>query len=74
MENNKTKIYVKLKNSLIVDIIRIFEGYEYLAAVSSYKMNRGIILLRCTPGTYNDVIEILNNLPFEVEILEDFCE
>lgn len=34
----------------------------------------GIILLRGTPDTYNDVLEIVENMPFSVEILESFNE
>lgn len=75
MQNKNTEIYVELKKSLIANVIRIFEGYEYLAVVSvisNHENDKGLILLRCTLGTYKDVVEILENLPFDAKILENF--
>jgi hypothetical protein len=74
MQNENTEIYVKLNKSLFANIIRIFEGYEYLSVVSTFDKAKGIILLRCTPGTYKDVLKILENLPFEAKILENFSQ
>lgn len=74
MQNKNTEIYIELKKKLIANVIRIFEGYEYLAVVSvisNHENNEGLILLRCTPGTHKDVIEILKNLPFHAKILEN---
>jgi hypothetical protein len=50
------------------------EGYEHLALVSTVKASDGIIKLLGTPDTVADVLLILDNLPFPVEILENFTE
>lgn len=67
-------IYAKVLKSQIADITRIMEGYEHLALVSTMNPNDGIIKLLGTPDTVADVLLILENLPFTVEILENFQE
>ena len=34
----------------------------------------GIVKFYATPDTFDDVIDILENMPFKVDILEEFCE
>lgn len=67
-------IYAKVQKAEIADVTRIMEGYEHLALVSTINASDGIIKLLGTPDTVADVLLILNNLPFAVEILENFRE
>jgi len=67
-------IYAKVEKSQIADVTRVMEGYEHLALVSTVNSNSGIIRLLGTPDTVEDVLLILKNLPFNVEILEKFQE
>ena len=46
------------------------EGYEHLALVTTEDPREGVVKLLGTPDTYNDVMEIIENMPFKVEILE----
>ena len=62
MLEDRSTIYAKVAPERIADVNWIMEGYEHLA------------LVRGTPDTYNDVLEIVENMPFSVEILESFNE
>ena len=74
MTNHGCIVYAKVKKAEIADVTRIMEGYEHLALVSTINASDGIIKLLGTPDTVADVLLILNNLPFTVEILENFQE
>ena len=74
MKNHSGIVYAKVKKAEIADVTRIMEGYEHLALVSTINASDGIIKLLGTPDTVADVLLILNNLPFTVEILENFQE
>ena len=67
-------LYLQVEPALITDVNRIFEGYEYLALVSTVDRAKGILKLRGTPDTMPEVLEIVNNLPVIVEVLENFQE
>lgn len=67
-------LYVELEPSKIIDINRIFEGYEYLALVTTVDRQRAVVKLRGTPDTMRDVREVVMHLPFSAKILEDFQE
>ena len=74
MINSSGIVYAKVQKAEIADVTRIMEGYEHLALVSTINASDGIIKLLGTPDTVADVLLILNNLPFAVEILENFWE
>ena len=74
MNYDRGIIYAKVLKSQIADITRIMEGHEHLALVSTINASDCIIKLLGTPDTVADVLLILGNLPFAVEILENFRE
>lgn len=41
------------------------EGYEYLGIVSTLNKKDGIVVVRTTPDTYDEVREIVNHLHLE---------
>jgi hypothetical protein len=47
---------------------RVMEGYEYLGVVTTID-RQGLVLIRVTPDTFQDVIDILLTLPIAVEIV-----
>ena len=55
MLEDRSTIYAKVAPERIADVNWIMEGYEHLALVSTIDHQEGIILLRGTPDTYNDV-------------------
>jgi len=47
---------------------RIMEGYEYFGVVTTID-RQGLVLVRVTPDTFQDVLDILLTLPINVEIV-----
>ena len=52
-------------------LTKIFEAYEYLGVVSTLNRSDGIVIIRGTADTYTEIMEILPNLPFIVEVWEE---
>lgn len=52
-------------------LTKIFEAYEYLGVVSTLNRSEGIVVIRGTADTYTEIIEILHNLPFVVQVWEE---
>ena len=71
---SKCMIYAQVAPERIADVNWIMEGYEYLALVGTVDGSAGIVKFYVTPDTYDDVLTILENMPFHVEILESFTE
>lgn len=74
-------LYIKIHKSNVTDITRIFEGYEYLALVSTVSIgtsgddtDMAIVKLRGTPDTIPDVRAVVQHLPFPCIILEGYTE
>jgi hypothetical protein len=63
-------VFVRLLPRDIHYLNRIFEGYEYLGVVSSIDKQRGIVAVRATPGTADEVRRVLDSLPVRLEILD----
>ena len=47
---------------------RIMEGYEYFGVVTTLD-RQGLVLIRVTPDTFQDVLDVLLTLPINVEIV-----
>ena len=70
MSDDRSIIYLRVAPERIADVNWIMEGYEHLALVTTEDPREGVVKLLGTPDTYNDVMEIIENMPFTVEILE----
>ena len=57
----------------IADVNWIMEGYEHLAMVSTVDGSTGLIKFYATPDTYFDTMDIIENMPFSVEIVDSFA-
>ncbi len=68
--SNNNIIYARVTPEHIADVCWIMEGYEHLALVGTVDGAAGIIRFAATPDTYLDVLEIIENMPFDIEILE----
>lgn len=62
-------IYIRVNPRHIHYVNRIMEGYEYLGVVSTVDRAEGILIIRVTPDTFEDVKLILENLPVDVEFI-----
>lgn len=67
--NNRCQIKVRMEPRQIVMLDNIIEGYDCLAIVSTGKSKTGEVILHVTPDTYDDVMAILQNLPWPITIL-----
>lgn len=68
--NNRCQIKVRMEPRQIVMLDNIIEGYDCLAIVSTGKSKTGEVILHVTPDTYDDVMGILQALPWPITILE----
>lgn len=69
MSETDSVITLKVPRNKIALLNWIFEGYEHLGLVSTIDRPAGIVVVRTTAQLYQDTCLIINNLPFEVEIL-----
>ena len=70
MSDDRSIIYVRVAPERIADVNWIMEGYEHLALVTTVDPADGVVKFLGTPDTYNDVMEIIENMPFQTEVLE----
>jgi hypothetical protein len=56
-------IFIRIDPQYIHYINQIMEGYEYLGVVSTVNRAEGILTIRVTPDTYQEVEDILKQLP-----------
>ena len=66
-------IYAQVKPEHIADVNWSMEGYEHLAMVSTVDGSTGLIKFYATPDTYFDTMDIIENMPFSVEIVDSFA-
>ena len=66
---DKCQIRVRLEPQHIVLLDDVIEGYDFLGIVSTGNPKTGEVTVHVTPDTYDDVLEILHNLPWPVSIL-----
>lgn len=66
-------IYAHVAPEHIADVNWIMEGYEHLALVGTVDGSAGLIKFYATPDTYFDTLDIIENMPFDVEILDSFA-
>ena len=69
---SKDMLYIRVAPQHIADVNWIMEGYEHLALVGTVDGKAGLVKLYATPDTYADVVKIVENMPFAVEIIENF--
>ena len=68
---NKYQIKVKMEPREIVYLDNIIEGFDGAAIVSTGKSGTGEVTLHVTPDTYDEVMDILRNFPWQVSIIQD---
>lgn len=61
------KIFLRVHPKDIHYLNRIMEGYEYLGVVSTVQREQGLVVVRVTPDTYNDVMNILKHLDISIQ-------
>ena len=64
-------IYAQVEPERIADVNWIMEGYEQLAMVSTVDGTSGLIKFYATPDTYFDTLDIIENMPFKVDVIDN---
>ena len=64
-------IYAQVEPERIADVNWIMEGYEHLAMVSTVDGTSGLIRCYATPDTYFDTLDIIENMPFKVDVIDN---
>lgn len=67
----KGDLYAKIAPENIDRLTRLIEAYENLGIVSTADREHGLVIIRGTSDTYEDLKDILLNMPFPVEIMEE---
>jgi len=65
----REKILVRIDPKYIHYIGSVMEGYEHLGVVSTVRGEKDLIVIRVTPDTYDEVLDIIKNLPVAADIV-----
>lgn len=67
----KDQIYAIVSPDKIDLLTKIIEAYDHLAIVSTLDRSQGLVIMRATKDSYNELEEVLANLPFPIELLAE---
>ncbi len=62
------EIYARVEPNKIDMLTKIVEAYDNLGIVSTLDQSSGRVVVRVTRDTWEDMMGILRNLPFPIEI------
>lgn len=62
------EIYARVSPDRIDMLTKLVEAYDNLGIVSTLDQSSGMVIVRVTPDTWAEMLEILNNLPFPITI------
>jgi hypothetical protein len=61
--NNPSAVYIQVAPADITFICKIMEGYEHLGVVTTLDRAKGLLAIRATPDTRQEVLAIVTHLP-----------
>ncbi len=64
----KNEIIARVSSDRIDILTKLLEAYDNLGIVSTINQRSGTVCIRVTPDTWDEMLEILRNLPFHIEI------
>lgn len=67
---DRNELFCQLAPANIDRLNRIFEGYDGLGIVSTLDRQKGLVVVRVTPDTMREACQILEHLPFPVQVLQ----
>lgn len=62
------EIFAKVNPGRIDMLTKLVEAYDNLGIVSTVDQSRGRVVIRVTHDTWAEMVDILHNLPFTIEI------
>lgn len=69
MSERQERIFLRLRPRDIDFLNKIMEGYDGLGIVSTVDREEGLVVIRVTPDTRNDVLGIISALPVNIELI-----
>ncbi len=69
MRELENRILLRIPKKDINFLNRIIEGYDNLGVVSTLDPQEGLVMVRVTPDTRQEVMKILAEMPFAIEYL-----
>ncbi len=66
-----SNIYARVAVPDIDRLTKIIEAYDHLGIVSTLNRQEGMVVVRGTLNTRPELLQILANLPFPLEIIEE---
>ncbi len=63
------EIYARVEPEKIDMLNKIVEAYDNLGIVSTLDNSSGRVVIRVTRDTWEEMMEILNNLPFPIDVI-----
>lgn len=68
----KDQVYAIVTPDKIDILTKLIEAYDHLAVVSTLDRSRGLVVMRTTEDSYNELKEILANLPFPIDVFAEY--
>ncbi|MGI6487918.1 MAG: DUF4911 domain-containing protein [Syntrophomonadaceae bacterium] len=69
MHEDEENIFLRLEPRDIDVVNKIMEGYDGLGIVSTLNCHEGLIVIRVTPDTREDVLGIVQSFPVKFEFV-----
>lgn len=70
----RSMIYAQVEPEQIADVNWFMEGYEALVKVGIVDASAGIVKFFTHKETYDDMLNIIESMPFEVNLLDSFVD
>lgn len=66
MQNDSGNIWLTVDPAHIDLLNKLIEGYEHLGVLSTVDRHSGLVVVRGTADTRQDLLHILTSMPFEI--------
>lgn len=70
----RSMIYAQVEPEHIADVNWFMEGYEALVKVGIVDASAGILKFFTKRETYDDMLNIIESLPFEISLIDSYVD
>ena len=70
----RSMIYAQVEPEHIADVNWFMEGYEALVKVGIVDSSAGILKFLTKKETYDDMLNIIESLPFEISLIDSYVD
>jgi len=74
MQNDSGNIWLRVDPAHIDLLNKLIEGYEHLGVLSTVDRHTGLVVIRGTADTRQDLLHILSSMPFKITIQNEPAE